>query len=114
MTSRSPYQLVRDPDEVDAPDGHGGSRRSDDDQAPVEHDTDTDDTDRAAALIAAGAGRRRLSRELGVTEHEARRLLAQARPTTPDPAGATPRRPTASETTAAAPTTDPTTAGALS
>jgi hypothetical protein len=34
-----------------------------------------------AALIADGAGRRRLSRELGVTEHEARRLLAQARPT---------------------------------
>ena len=40
-----------------------------------------EDTDRAAALIAAGAGRRRLSRELGVTEYEARRLLERARPT---------------------------------
>jgi Protein of unknown function (DUF2637) len=41
-----------------------------------------DGSDRAAALIAAGAGRRRLSRELGVTEYEARRLLEQARPAT--------------------------------
>jgi hypothetical protein len=38
--------------------------------------------DRAAELIAAGAGRRRLSRELGVTEHEARRLLGRTRPAT--------------------------------
>jgi Protein of unknown function (DUF2637) len=37
---------------------------------------------RAAELIAAGVGRRRLSRELGVTEYEARRLLDRARPTT--------------------------------
>lgn len=45
------------------------------------------DGDRASALIAAGAGRRRISRELGVTEYEARRLLADARTTTPsDPA----------------------------
>jgi hypothetical protein len=36
---------------------------------------DTDDG-RAAELIEAGAGRRRLARELGVSEHEARRLLA--------------------------------------
>jgi hypothetical protein len=35
---------------------------------------------RAAAMIAAGAGRRRLSRELGVTEYEARRLIEQVRP----------------------------------
>lgn len=35
--------------------------------------------DRAAELIASGAGRRRLARELGVTEHEARALLAQHR-----------------------------------
>lgn len=34
--------------------------------------------DRAAELIAAGAGRRRLSRELDITEYEARRLLARA------------------------------------
>ncbi len=39
--------------------------------------------DRAAELIAAGAGRRRLSRELGVTEYEARRLLDRSRPATP-------------------------------
>ena len=35
--------------------------------------------DRVAELVAAGAGRRRLSRELGVTEHEARELLAKRR-----------------------------------
>lgn len=34
---------------------------------------------RAAALIADGAGRRRLARELGVSEHEARQLLARHR-----------------------------------
>jgi hypothetical protein len=39
---------------------------------------------RAAELIAAGAGRRRLARELDITEYEARRLLERAR--TPDPA----------------------------
>ena len=66
-----------------------------------------DDTDRAAALIAAGAGRRRLSRELGVTEYEARRLLDRARPTTDDDTAA----PT--DDTEAAPTA-PTTAGARS
>lgn len=36
-------------------------------------------TERAGALIAAGAGRRRLARELDITEYEARRLLADAR-----------------------------------
>jgi hypothetical protein len=36
-------------------------------------------TDRAAVLIAAGVGRRRLARELGMSEHEARQLLAQTR-----------------------------------
>ncbi|MEU7813878.1 DUF2637 domain-containing protein [Pseudonocardia sp. NPDC049154] len=35
--------------------------------------------DRAEALIASGIGRRRLARELGVTEHEARQLLASSR-----------------------------------
>ncbi|RZT87335.1 uncharacterized protein DUF2637 [Pseudonocardia sediminis] len=39
----------------------------------------TDESARAAELIAAGAGRRRLSRELEITEHEARRLLTRAR-----------------------------------
>ena len=38
-------------------------------------------TDRAAELIAAGAGRRRLSRELDITEYEARRLIERARTT---------------------------------
>jgi hypothetical protein len=33
--------------------------------------------DRAAELIASGAGRRKLAAELGVTEHQARQLLAQ-------------------------------------
>ena len=37
--------------------------------------------ERTTQLIAAGVGRRRLSRELGVTEYEARRLLDAARPT---------------------------------
>ncbi|GAA1843910.1 hypothetical protein GCM10009836_24110 [Pseudonocardia ailaonensis] len=36
-------------------------------------------SDRAAALIADGIGRRRLAKELGVTEHEARQLLAASR-----------------------------------
>jgi hypothetical protein len=35
--------------------------------------------DRAAALIAAGVGRRRLSRELGMSEYEARQLLSRTR-----------------------------------
>jgi hypothetical protein len=35
------------------------------------------DLERAGELIAAGAGRRRLSRELGVSEHTARQLLAR-------------------------------------
>ncbi len=43
------------------------------------------DDDRAAELIAAGAGRRRISRELGVSEYEARRLIDRARTTTPPP-----------------------------
>ena len=55
-------------------------------------DVEPAEADRAAELIAAGAGRRRLSRELGVTEYEARRLLERARPTddtTADPAALT-------------------------
>jgi hypothetical protein len=35
--------------------------------------------DRAAELIAAGVGRRRLSRELGMSEYEARQLLERTR-----------------------------------
>lgn len=37
------------------------------------------DADRVTALIAEGAGRRRLSREPDITEHEARQLLARNR-----------------------------------
>jgi len=92
-----PNQSVRDRDEVDgedvgALDGHGLSRRWDD-APPVALD---ETTQRAAELIAAGAGRRRLSRELGVTEYEARRLLERTRPTsTPasvDTAASTPEQ----------------------
>lgn len=38
-----------------------------------------DDSDPVAELIAAGVGRRRLAAELGVTEHQARQLLAERR-----------------------------------
>ncbi|WP_214364963.1 DUF2637 domain-containing protein [Pseudonocardia sp. H11422] len=38
-------------------------------------------TDRAQVLIAGGLGRRRLAKELGVTEHEARQLLEASRHT---------------------------------
>lgn len=46
-----------------------------------ENDGEDDEAgrDRAGALIAAGAGRRRLSRELGISEHQARELLAARR-----------------------------------
>jgi hypothetical protein len=39
-------------------------------------DADGQEPDRAAELIQAGAGRRTLARELGVSEHAARQLLA--------------------------------------
>ncbi len=48
---------------------------------------------RAAELIAAGAGRRRLARELDISEYEARRLLRRTRPfaaPSPDAAPAAP------------------------
>jgi hypothetical protein len=52
------------------------------DATPPPPTASPDDDERVAALIAAGVGRRRLSRELGVTEYEARRLLNRTRPTT--------------------------------
>ena len=59
-----------------------------DDAPPAAFDENPDrEPDRAAALIAAGVGRRRLSRELDITEYEARRLLADARTTNPSPTG---------------------------
>jgi len=42
---------------------------------------DTDGPAEADALIAAGAGRRRLARELGISEYEARQLLDRNRTT---------------------------------
>lgn len=75
-----PPPLVEQPTEDARPDGAVNERSSThakDDAAPAEG------PDRLAELIAAGAGRRRLSRELGVTEYEARRLLGRTRPTTP-------------------------------
>ncbi|MGD9525316.1 DUF2637 domain-containing protein [Pseudonocardia sp.] len=59
------------------------------DAPPAEPAARVDPGRRAAELIAAGAGRRRLSRELGMTEYEARQLLARTRTPngdTPDPA----------------------------
>ncbi|MDN5933399.1 MAG: DUF2637 domain-containing protein, partial [Pseudonocardia sp.] len=44
-----------------------------------------DPPNRAEALIAEGAGRRRLSRELDISEYEARQLLARNRPADPLP-----------------------------
>jgi hypothetical protein len=61
-----------------------------DEPADTEHDPAVNETGRAAALIAAGVGRRRLSRELGVTEYEARRLLERSRPTATPTDGDTP------------------------
>lgn len=56
---------------------------------PAEHTNTAGHTgtggDRAVELIAAGAGRRRLARELGMSEHEARQLLTRSRPTTTHP-----------------------------
>ncbi len=66
--------------ELETLDEHGLSHLWETAPPAVEHD-------RAAELIAAGVGRRRLSRELGISEYEARRLIDDARPTTPtDPA----------------------------
>ncbi len=47
-------------------------------RAPADAGDDRE-TDRAGALIASGAGRRRLSRELGISEHEARKMLVANR-----------------------------------
>ena len=88
-----PYRLARDPDDVD------GARRARPvpplGRRPAHAPGLAPDgpSDRAAELIAAGVGRRRLSRELDITEYEARRLLEAARPTTPSPAEARPGDP---------------------
>lgn len=46
---------------------------------PADPPIDAGPTGRVAELIAAGAGRRRLARELGVSEHQARAMLAASR-----------------------------------
>jgi hypothetical protein len=65
-----PYRLTAGVDEPESLDGEGLSRHRHD--APAEHD-------RVTELIAAGVGRRRLSRELEITEYEARRLIERTR-----------------------------------
>ncbi len=67
-------------------DEHGVSRFWDH-AGPAE--TSTPRGERAAELIAEGAGRRRLARELGVSEYEARQLIDRTRTTT-DTTGAAP------------------------
>lgn len=52
--------------------------RVDEDGAPESEDP-TQPTERVGELIAAGAGRRRLARELGISEYEARQLLDRTR-----------------------------------
>lgn len=70
-----PYELTAEAYEAGALDENGMSPLWE--VAPPARD----DGDRAADLIARGVGRRRLSRELGVTEYEARQLLARTRAT---------------------------------
>jgi hypothetical protein len=48
-------------------------------ETPAEQAVDEDTPDRVAELLAEGIGRRRLSRELGVTEHQAREILTARR-----------------------------------
>lgn len=77
------YSLTREAYEADLLTEDGMSHLWDD-APPVVLDPNPDRApDRAAALIAAGVGRRRLSRELDISEYEARRLLERVRPATP-------------------------------
>ena len=71
-----PYELTAEAYDAGLLDEHGLSRLWD--TAPP---AQTDDN-RTTELIAAGVGRRRLSRELGVSEYQARQLLARTRATT--------------------------------
>ncbi|MDB5288748.1 MAG: hypothetical protein JWR05_3697 [Mucilaginibacter sp.] len=48
-------------------------------ETPAETPGDEETPDRAAELIAVGVGRLRLARELGISEHQARELLAARR-----------------------------------
>lgn len=76
------YQLTAHADEAGLLDENGLSHQWDDALRSDEPAASSPSLDRAAVLIAAGAGRRRLARELSITEYEARRLLRRAR--TPD------------------------------
>lgn len=66
---------------------HGSQHRDEHADGPDAEQDDEDggaqygEQDRVAALIAEGAGRRRLSRELDISEYEARRLLDRTRQT---------------------------------
>lgn len=73
-----PFELTAEAYTAGAVDEHGLSSRWDTAPPAAAHGPAGE---RVAALIAAGAGRRRLARELGITEHEARRLLADSRTT---------------------------------
>lgn len=84
-----PHQLLDDADSAELDgllDEHGLSRQWAH-ASPV-----TPRPDRVAALIAKGAGRRRLARELGISEYEARQLIDRTR-TTPDTTGQADRGP---------------------
>ena len=70
-----PAVVVEPDDDPELLDEHGLSRLWETAPPAVE-------PDRATELIAAGAGRRRLARELAISEYEARRLLREARPAT--------------------------------
>lgn len=83
------YSLTREAYKADLLDDNGLSHRWDD-APPAALDTSPN---RAEALIAAGAGRRRLSRELDITEYEARRLLERTRATDPSPHDSSPAAP---------------------
>jgi hypothetical protein len=69
-----PYEVTAEAYADGSLDEHGASRLWDSAPPAVEDE-------RTAQLIAAGVGRRRLARELDITEYEARRLLDRARPT---------------------------------
>ena len=77
MGRPAPTDTVAEEHEDDPRDENGLSRLWDD--APP--------ADRATQLITAGVGRRRLSRELGVTEYQARQLLDRVRSNGTDPNG---------------------------
>jgi hypothetical protein len=72
-----------DPGDVSPPDpwgDPGDAPPTGEEPAPVSPEAGEDrETDRAGELIASGAGRRRLSRELGISEHKAREMLAAHR-----------------------------------